>query len=117
MGHIEHEAIVVTTADYRPGGLPDIDAFRDGLPEELRRLVVGPVESAVNGYLSYVFLPDGSKLGWNTREQADAARERFKALFDQRYGDGSTCDDWIQVTFGGDFEQGAEIAECHVDER
>jgi hypothetical protein len=117
MGHIEHEVIVVTTGDYRPSGLPDIDAFRESLPEELRRLVIGPIESAVNGYSNYVFLPDGSKLGWGTRERADEARERFKALFAQRYDDRSTCDDWVQVTFGANFERGAEITESHVDER
>ncbi|MFG1846711.1 hypothetical protein [Micromonospora carbonacea] len=111
MGYIAHDAIIVTTSDCRPGGLPDIDAFRASLPPEFQPLVIGPVRSITNGYLSYVFLPDGSKEGWDTSDDGDDYRARFVALFDQRYEDGSTHDQWIGVRFGGaaEFNDAARI--------
>ncbi|MER7167254.1 hypothetical protein ABT336_14440 [Micromonospora sp. NPDC000207] len=108
MGYIAHDAIIVTTdADCRPGGLPDINAFRASLPPPFQPLVIGPVKSIVNDYVSYVFLPDGSKEGWDTSDEGDDCRARFVALFDQRYEeDGSTHDKWVGVRFGGSAEYG-----------
>lgn len=102
MGRIVHDAIVVTTTDYRPGGLPDIDAFRASLPEEFRPLVIGPIPAPLNNYVSYAFLPDGSKEGWGASNEADECRQRFIALFSQQYSDGSTHDDAVAISFGGD---------------
>ena len=102
MGYMKHDAIIVTTSDCRPGGLPDIEAFRASLPEEFRRLVIGPIPSAINDYVSYAFLPDGSKDGWPTSDEGDAHREAFAALFSHVHGDGSTHDDAIAVTYGGE---------------
>jgi hypothetical protein len=105
MGHIEHDAIVVTTSDNRPGGLPNIDAFRATLPEAFRPLVVGPVPSVTNGYVSYAFLPDGSKTGWGADTEGEEYREAFTALFNQQYEDGSTHDDAVALTFGNDHRE------------
>lgn len=102
MGRIVHDAIVVTTADYRPGGLPDIDAFRDSLPEGFRELVIGPIPAPLNSYVSYAFLPDGSKEGWGASGEGDDYRAQFAALFDQQYDDGSTHDDVVAISYGGD---------------
>lgn len=98
MGYIAHDATVVTTSSFRPGGLPDMDAFRAGMPEPFRPLVVGPVKATSNGYVSYVFLPDGSKEGWPESRTGDKWRARFKELF--LLGDG--WDDVVTVRFGGD---------------
>lgn len=102
MGYIAHDAIIVTTTDFRPGGLPDINEFRASLPEHIRTLVLGPIPAAVNGYFSYVFLPDGSKEGWGRSEEADGYRAQFADLFRHHYDDGSTHDDVVAVRFGGD---------------
>ncbi|WP_051790100.1 hypothetical protein [Streptomyces sp. NRRL S-1022] len=102
MGRIVHDAIVVTTSDIRPGGLPDIDAFRASLPESLRPLVVGPIPAPLNGYVSYAFLPDGSKEGWGASDEGDTYRDQFAALFNHRYDDGSTHDEVVALRFGGD---------------
>lgn len=102
MGYVAHDAVIVTTSDCRPGGLPDIDAFRASLPEEFQQLVIGPIPAVTNGYVSYAFLPDGSKSGWGTDMQGDDYRAGFAALFNQRYSDGTSSDAAVEVTFGGD---------------
>jgi hypothetical protein len=104
MGYIAHDAVLVTASDYMEGrdGWPDVDAFRQSLPEEWRSLVIGPVRSITNGYLSYAFLPDGSKEGWDTSDQGDEYRQRFAALFLARYSDGSGPFDVVKVRYGGD---------------
>ena len=112
MGYIAHDAVLVVTQDYREGGLPDMDAFRDSMPEHFRHLVIGPIPTAVNGDTLYAFLPDGSKEGWSGSDLGDEWRERFKALFRFAYSDGSSPDDVVSVRFGGDFgyEFGARVA-------
>ncbi|MFF7824245.1 hypothetical protein ACFZCM_03380 [Streptomyces rochei] len=102
MGYIVHDAVIVTTTDCRPGGLPDVDAFRESLPAHLRPLVVGPITSPLNGFISFVFLPDGSKEGWGASDEGDTYRAQFAALFNQQYSDGSTHDDTVAIRYGGD---------------
>lgn len=107
MGYIRHDAVLVTTETYRDGGLPDMDAFRASLPERWRPLVIGPVEAPVNGTILYAFLPDGSKEWWADSDAGDEYRARFRALFTFAYGDGSSPDDVVTVSFGGDY--GSEV--------
>ncbi|MCQ1575453.1 hypothetical protein [Streptomyces parvus] len=102
MGHIQHDTVVITTSDCRPGGLPDIESFRAALPEEYRPLIIGPVPAPLNGYVSYVFLPEGSKTGWGAAQEASDYRAEFAALFNHRYDDGSTHDDVVHLTYGDD---------------
>jgi hypothetical protein len=115
MGYIAHDAVIVVTQDFRDGGLPDIEAFRQSLSVELRPLVIGPIESAINNSWIYAFLPDGSKEGWTLSDDADEARGRFKDLFRFTYEDNSSPDDWVHVRFGGDelHEVGNHIVESH----
>lgn len=105
MGYVAHDAVIVTTSDARKE-FPDIEAFRASLPEKFRPLVIGPIEAPMNGYISYAWLPDGSKEGWDDSNEADEHRARFVALFDQRYEDGSSHDDVVQVRFGEDHAHG-----------
>ncbi|WP_020135112.1 hypothetical protein [Streptomyces sp. 351MFTsu5.1] len=102
MGSIVHDVIVVTTVDFRPGGLPDIDSFRASLPEDFRQLVVGPIPAALNGYVSYAFLPDGSKEGRAASNEGDDYRARFAALFDQSFTDGDGHEDVVSLGYGPD---------------
>lgn len=90
MGYIKHNAVIAVTIE---GYEPDVEQFRSGLPEEWRPLVVGPIPGVVNGYVSYAFLPDGSKEGWPLSADGDKYRADFMALFDI---------DAIDVGFGGD---------------
>ncbi|HEX5567414.1 MAG TPA: hypothetical protein VFY14_10910 [Streptomyces sp.] len=102
MGRIVHDAVIVTTTDFRPGGLPDIDAFRESLPEPFRPLVVGPIPAPLNGYVSYAFLPDGAKEGHAASNEGNDYRARFAALFDQSFTDGDGHEDIAAVQFGPD---------------
>ena len=106
MGYIKHDAVIVATNDYRPGGLPDVEAFRQSLPEEWRRLVIGPVTAVANWTAFYAFLPDGSKEGWDTSDEGDTYREQFRALFQK-----TDYDDVVTTSFGGDYgsEVGARV--------
>jgi len=100
MGYIAHDAVMVTASDYV--AMPDVEAFRQSLPEEWRPLVIGPVRSVINGYLHFVFLPDGSKEGWGTSDQGDEYRQQFADLFSAGYEDGSSPFDVVKIRYGGD---------------
>jgi hypothetical protein len=104
MGYIAHDAVLVTVNDYMEGkpGWPDVEAFRRSLPEEWRPLLIGPVRSVTNGYLSFVFLPDGSKEGWDVSDRGDEYRDRFAHLFSAGYEDGSSPFSVVRVRYGGD---------------
>lgn len=115
MGYIRHDVTLIATNPDRPGGLPDIDAFRESMPEQWRPLIVGPIPGVINGDVFYAFLPDGSKEGWGDSEEGDNRRAEFRALFTTHaYEDGSSADDVVTVSFGGD--HGSEVGvttECH----
>jgi hypothetical protein len=102
VGYMQHDAVIMTAASYQPG--PDIERFRESIPEEFRHLVIGPVESVTNGYRHYVLLPDGSKEGWADSDTGDDIRERFIGLFSVRHDDGSSPQEGVHVTYGGDYE-------------
>ena len=104
MGYIAHDAVIVTISGYildRPE-MPDVEAFRASLPAEWQALIVGPAQGITNGYLTYAFLPDGSKEGWDTSDKGNEYREQFAALFSLKYEDGSSPFDVALVRFGGD---------------
>ncbi|HZP53871.1 hypothetical protein [Actinocrinis sp.] len=113
MGYTRHNAILVTTSGHILRGeseipAPDIDAFRATLPEDWQHLVIGPVKSLVNDYVTFAFLPDGSKEGWDTSDDGDEYRRRFLELFAYAHDDRSVPSDVLVVDacFGGD-EPGA----------
>ena len=113
MGYVRHNAVIVTAAGYAMEGrydapAPDVDAFRRSLPEKWQHLVIGPVKSVINDYVTFAFLPDGSKEGWEDSDLGDEYRRQFTALFSFAFEDGSTPFNVLVVDarFGGD-EPGA----------
>lgn len=107
MGYIAHHAVLVTVSGYvtKDAGkirMPDVNSFRASLPPEWAALVVGPVPAVINDYLHFVFLPDGSKEGWDDSDKGDAYREQFAELFSACYEDGSSPFDVALVRYGGD---------------
>lgn len=115
MGRMKPEAVVVTTASYRDGGLPDMDAFRARLPPAFAALVIGPIPSVVNDSVSYAFMPDGSKEHWGASDAGDKYREAFKDLFRQQHDDGSAVDKWVHVVIDDDYARSFEpqVADYH----
>ena len=114
MSYPRHNAVVVVASavvfsslfsDLTP---PDVDGFRASLPEQWRPLVVGPIPSVINGYVTYLFAPDGSGEGWEDSDDGDRYRHQFIELFNFKYSDGSSPYDVlvIDARFGGD-EPGA----------
>jgi hypothetical protein len=105
MGYIAHDAVVVTISDYATeySWMPDVAAFVQTMPEELRPLVVGPIHSPINGYSTYFFAPDGSKEGWSASNRGELWRGRFADLFSISYDDGSSPFDVVHITYGGDY--------------
>lgn len=97
MGYIAHDAVVAVIPDWRGETLASIERFRDEMPEDYRRFLVGPIVG-INGYTSYAFLPDGSKEGWEPSDTAERLRAQFYA---RAHGDA------VHIRFGGDY--GSEI--------
>lgn len=101
MGHIRHDVVFVTIGDHE--AQPDVGGFRASLPEDWRHLVVGPIKSVVNGDVTYAFLPDGSKTGW----EHDRAGDRYRLAFIDLFRRASSWPDVmdgviVSVNYGGD---------------
>jgi len=104
VGYIAHHAIVVTS--WQDGAVEAAHARAVEEFAEIDALVgrggahtVSPiVGSVVNGVRSFLVGPDGSKEGWGTSDEGDAARARFiRWLRDADY-----YLDWFEIRYGGD---------------
>jgi hypothetical protein len=70
----------------------------------------------INGYWSFAVFPDGSKEGWEASTEGDTGRAAFIAWLDaQRYSDGSSPFNWVEVQYGDD-EEITEVT-AHSDEK
>jgi hypothetical protein len=87
MGLQKHEAVI---AIPRRDGKEAIEAFKQRMPEHYRRLLVGPVD-VINGYTSFVLMPDGSKEDWGMSNEMDEIRAEFISLLE------SLSADWAHV--------------------
>jgi hypothetical protein len=101
MSYMKHDAVIVTFPDFAASRV-HIAGFVASMPERFRPLIVGPIPSVINDYVTYVFAPDGSKEGWTDSKDGDRWRERFVRLFDFAYDDGSSPFNVVAVSFGGD---------------
>ena len=113
MGYMRHHAIVVTSWTEPPDGL--IASAHARAEAILPGLVSPIIPSRINGYSSFFIAPDGSKEGWDESVEGDTQRDELIAWLDaQRYADGSTSLDWIEVQFGD--EEGESVITRHSDE-
>lgn len=107
MGFIVHTAIIVTSWDVDLVAAAAIFARYKGLT------VIGPSAPLINSYCSMMVCPDGSKKGWKESDLADERRASFvKWLNLQRYEDGSSALEWLEVAYGNDLGK-ANIVECN----
>lgn len=107
MGYIRHHAIIVTGLDF------EVTTPVEQAHKEARRIFDGiahvseissPVDS-VNGYITFMVAPDGSKEGWEASDAGDKARAEFLEVLRSPsyvYPDGSSGIDWVLVQFGDD---------------
>lgn len=107
MEYTRHDAVIVTAHEYAFNGkmgIPpiDVEAFRASLPERWRPLLVGPIPAVVNHYLTYAFLPDGSKEGWDDSADGDTYRKQFIELFPSYADDEHGPYNVVSIRFGGD---------------
>ena len=103
MGVINHNAIIATTLN---------DEVADSLQKWLARRpkigvcihepgVVIEADFVINGYRTFIMIPDGSNEGWQESGIGDEYRDNFIArLAEDDYEDGSSPWAWVEVGFG-----------------
>lgn len=109
MSYTAHDTVIVTAGghswwfDRASIKGPDVEAFRASMPEQLQPLLIGPIQTAIEGDLTFVFCPDGGKRGSPERALADEWRQRFVDLWSERHEDGSGPFNVVWVRYGGDW--------------
>jgi hypothetical protein len=118
MGTIQHKVVIATySAPYSDG--PEGHISRKDLLSALNAeacdplicvedMLVGPVSSPANGYISYILTTDGSKLGWATHELGNDLR---KAFYDYML-DNARHPEIVEVSYG-ELGTGIEQTNCY----
>lgn len=102
MGYMRHDAIVVTAWDKKYVRAGMAKAKQLGLP------ISTMTKEVTNGYCSFLIAPDGSKEGWDTSNQGDAARDAWKVWANEAYKDGTYLE-WVHVSFAGDEDRDTKV--------
>lgn len=104
MGYMKHEAVIVTMSQDLDGH-PDLAAFTSSMPPKYQQLIRGPFPGIVNNYVTWIFVPDGSKEHWEESDDSDLWRDRFIGLWP------NDKVSMVHVTFGGDYgaDYGADV--------
>jgi hypothetical protein len=90
MGYICHHAIVVTAFDHK-----DAETIR-WKAVDLGLTTTNVTDSPVNGYASFMVVPDGSKEGWSASDAGNNQRDEFLEWLTML---GPTCS-WAEVQYG-----------------
>ena len=97
MGVENHNAVIATTSD--PVLVEKMRYWIADLEELSERFLVGP--KIMNGCITIVLVPDGSKEGWHESDESDALRMAFiKRIKEDDYEDGSSPWRWLEIGFG-----------------
>lgn len=100
MGYMRHHAIVVTSWNDKTV----IDAHKVAV--EIFPWVSPISPEGINGHVSFLIPPDGSKEGWPSSDEGDERRTKFIKWVDaQAYDDGSNSIDYVEVFYGDDERQ------------
>jgi hypothetical protein len=94
MGHIKHNAIVVTTSCQTQAFTARQKAINLGLGS------TDVVAAKANGYYTFLIVPDGFKEGWDGSADGDRARAEWVDWADE-YGIHS----FVHVRYGGDDDE------------
>lgn len=96
MGTMNHNAIIASTWSKERA-----DNFQAWINKHLNPDLVLRSLPQVNDYQTFVFVPDGSKEGWEDSDTADGLRDLLvERLAQDDYEDGSSPWDWVEVGFG-----------------
>lgn len=108
MGYIRHNAIIVTSWDSKRLSRAIAKA------DELRLIHTEAMDSPINGYSSFMIVPDGSKEGWDSSNTGEAAR----AAWIKWAKESEEPIDWVHISYGGDEPQYTHIEDfnCNGDE-
>ncbi len=98
MGHIKHNIDVVVTGDYNTKGLEALRDLKRRMDEDNKGHYLIESEVCVNGTITFVFVPDGSKEGWAESNEADAFRQEMRDIAREH----CKWDDCLYARFGGD---------------
>jgi hypothetical protein len=107
MGYIKHEVAIAIFFDRDSKGIEEIEALKEKLtrPEtyidgeplsHYGDIILGPY-TGVNGYTTYVFVPDGSKEGWEHSDIMAGYRQEFVGI-----ASSSEYADVVLLQMGGD---------------
>lgn len=103
MGHVTHNAIIVTA--YIEQDIRAAHEVAVGLGLSVTPVIV----SNINNTRTFLVGPDGSKTGWDEDEAGDERREKFEAWMEGlRFDDGSHPLQWVEVAYSSD-DQKAEV--------
>lgn len=106
VGYIRHHAICVTSWCKEHLDSAHTKAV------ELGMCVTPVTPSKINGYLSFMICPDGSKEGWDASDTGDQQREDWKKwALDNR---DIIYISWVEVQYGD--ENGSTLIVSHSDE-
>lgn len=113
MGYTIHHAIIVTSWDDQ-AILAAHDKAVEIFPDDQ---VTSVTDAAMNGYRSFLVGPDGSKEGWEESEEGNENREEYIEWLDsQKYDDGSSLLDWVELSFGCEYGGKPELLSWSRDE-
>ncbi len=107
MGYIVHDAIVVTA--FRSA---DITAAWQYAALECGLTASPTTLSPMNGYWSFLIVPDGSKEGWTDSDLGEERRAKWIEWARGCYARGVFID-WVAVSYGGDLESGARVTDSN----
>ncbi len=112
MSYMRHNAVLVTSFSKKlieQAHIYAVDVFGD---------VTSIVESKVNGYLTFLVPPDGSKEGWKESNEGNEQRDKFITwLHSQAYEDRSNPFSWVEVQYGDDELETIIVRDSDEDRR
>ena len=109
MGYIKHHAIIVTAWNQSDAEQARQKAIEIGCAVSE---IVGPV---INGYLSFMIAPDGSKEGRDESNNGDARRDAFVDWLRGIGKESRPYLKWAEVMYGDDNGAAGVIRHCSDD--
>lgn len=107
MGYIIHDAIIVT--GFRKA---DVNEAYQHATNECGLDATTLHNSPMNGFWSFLIVPDGSKEGWADSDTGEIARAKWIEWAKGCYARGVFFD-WVAVRYGGDLETGSRVTDSN----